>query len=313
MENKIVTIDDLPAGPGYDRFRHNPCDICILVENGHCGVWLPQTDDETAPYGVIGHYSAGSSSVSRRLLDSACKILRDKGCQMVYGPMDGNTWKPYRLVTWSDGSPPFLMEPQNPPEWPGFWMESGFVSSHEYISTVVSSLSNTDPRLTKAKKRLRDLGISWRPVDMAKFTEELEQVYSLSLEAFRNNVLYTEIDKKTFLQQYLPFADKIDSRYVLLAFDKQGRCCGFVFAIPDLTQLQQGNIDRLIIKTLAVRNSRRSGGLGAVLVDEVQQEGFRNGLSTAIHALMYQGNVSTNIGKNSRVIRRYSLYGKKLT
>ena len=313
MQTKILTVDQLPPASEYDRFRQNPCDICILVEDGYCGIWLSQVaDGETDRYGVIGHYSPGNALGSRMLLDTACSILRENGCRMVYGPVDGNTWKSYRLVTWSDGTEPFLMEPQNPSEWPGFWMESGFTPWYEYISTAVTCSESTESRLIETKKKLQDMGVTWRPVDMSRFAEELKQVYSLSLEAFKNNVLYTAIDESTFLQQYLPFADKIDSRYVLIAFDGQGGCCGFVFAIPDLAQLQRGNIDRLIIKTLAVSTSCRGCGLGAVLANEVQQEACRNGLSTAIHALMYQDNVSTKIGKNGRVIRRYTLYGKKL-
>lgn len=247
------------------------------------------------------------------MLTEACRILRDKGCAAAYGPMDGSTWKSYRFVTWSDGSPPFFMEPQQPPEWPLYWQEAGFVPCHEYISTLVTDLDFSDPRLAKARLRLQQAGISLRPVNLERFEDELKDVYQLSLEAFKKNILYTPIDLAAFLRQYLPLAESIDRHFMLLARDKTDLCCGFVFAIPDLLQRQQGMVpERVIIKTLAVHPGRQYAGLGAVLVDAIQQRARTHGFGAAIHALMHAGNVSTNIGKNSRIIRRYTLFSKTL-
>ena len=35
------------------------------------------------------------------------------------GPLDGSTWRRYRLVTERGVEPPFFMEPDNPDDWPG--------------------------------------------------------------------------------------------------------------------------------------------------------------------------------------------------
>lgn len=313
MPIEILDKDQLPSVPAFDGLRRNPPDKCLLAGESRCGLWFARTSHSEERYGVIGHYWAEDSRQSQQLLGAACDLLRENGCTTVYGPMDGNTWKPYRFVTWSDGFAPFLMEPQNPPEWPGYWIEAGFAPRHEYISAVVHDLAAIDPRLVKARARLADAGVTWRPIDRGRFAEELTAVYGLSLEAFSKNILYAEIDQATFLQQYLPFVDHIDPRFVLLAQDNQGTCCGFVFAIPDLLQLKNGTpLNRLIIKTLAVSGSRRYGGLGAVLVEEVQQAARQSGLSSAIHALMYSGNVSANIGRNSDLVRRYTLFAKTL-
>lgn len=313
MPIEILDKDHLPSLPEFDGLRRNPPDKCLLAGKSRCGLWFARPGHGEERYGVIGHYWVEDGQQSHRLLTAACDLLRENGCTTVYGPMDGNTWKPYRFVTWSDGSAPFLMEPQNPPEWPGYWIESGFAPRHEYISAVVHDLAAIDPRLVKARVRLADAGVTWRPIDRGRFAEELTAVYGLALEAFSRNVLYAEIDQATFLQQYLPFVDHIDPRFVLLAHDHQGTCCGVVFGIPDLLQLKNGvPLNRLIIKTLAVSGSRRYGGLGAVLVEEVQQAARQSGLSSAIHALMYSGNVSTNIGRNSHLVRRYTLFAKTL-
>lgn len=314
MTLKIRAVDQLPALPELEKFRRNPPDICLLDGQNHCGLWIASADNAGQCHGFIGHFHGEESRQSQQMLASACDLLRERGCTEVYGPMDGSTWKPYRFVTWSDGSPPFLMEPQNPTQWPQYWVDAGFSPKYEYLSTLIRDLAPADPRLIQARSRLKDAGISWRPIDLRRFEEELTKVYTLSLAAFRKNVLYTDIDQATFLQQYLPFIDQIDPKYVLLAHDSDGACCGFIFAIADLLQRQRGEaLSRLIIKTLAVSSNRRCGGLGAVLVEEVQQTARQNGLNSAIHALMYSGNVSANIGRNSEVIRRYTLYAKTLS
>ncbi len=314
MSLQIFDVDQLLPDPDLDGFRQNAPDKCLFAGESRCGIWFARPGSNGERYGVIGHYGARDGRQSQALLTAACDLLRDGGCSAVYGPMDGNTWKSYRFVTWSNGSPPFLMEPRNPPQWPEYWRQSGFAPSHEYISTLVTDLASIDPRLVKARTRLQEAGITWRPVDLGRFEDELKQVYRLSLAAFKKNVLYAEIDETSFLRQYLPFAGKIDAGYVLLAHDAAARCCGFIFAIPDLLQLQQGSsVDRLVIKTLAVHSHRSTAGLGAVLVDEVQRTAAKNGFTSAIHALMYAGNVSANIGKGSTLLRRYALFGKTLS
>lgn len=306
---QILGVDQLPKAPVYDQLHRDPPDTCIVGNDCHCGIWWKNPPIAPQQLGIIGHYSANNARDSKNLLDTACEYLKARGCEAVIGPMNGNTWKSYRFVTWSDGSMPFLLEPQNPAEWPKYWEQAGFTPCHEYISSINTHLEQSDPRLVKAKDRLHRMGTTWRSLDTSRFAEELRQVYRLSLEAFSKNVLYTPLDEEAFLGQYLSFADKIDKDYVLLANDVDGKCCGFVFAIPDFLQLQHGNtINRLIIKTLAVSANRRSAGLGAVLVEEVQKRALQNGLNSAIHALMFSKNNSTNIGKNSKLMRRYTLF-----
>ncbi len=313
MSVTVLKSEQLPSSPPFDAFRRTAPDWCLIAGESHCGIWLARAGKGRKQYGMIGHYAARNSQESQRLLHTACGLLQDKGCVAVYGPMNGNTWQSYRFVTWSDGSPPFLMEPHNPPQWPEYWLQAGFAPCHEYISTAVTDLNAADPRLARVRARLLEEGIAWRSVDLHCFEEELKKIYRLSLTAFQKNILYTEIDESAFLGQYLHFADSIDPAYMLLAHDASASCCGFVFAIPDLLQRQGGGVvDRLVIKTLAVNPQRKYAGLGAVLVDAIQRTAGANGFKSAIHALMYAGNISTNIGRNSTLLRRYTLYRKAL-
>lgn len=312
-EIRRIQPEGLISDPSTEIFVGDKPEACFVGKNCHCSLWWQQPPSHMKRIGVIGHYRAETSDASRVLLDKACSFLRQQGCELVVGPMNGNTWKSYRLVTWSDGSPPFLMEPHNPEQWVDYWQTAGFSPCEEYVSSVSHRLCSEDTRLDSARHRLRDRGITWRSINLDDFSKELERVYELSVIAFKNNVLYSPIDKKSFLQLYLPFVDKIDPNYVLLAEDQESVCCGFLFAMPDLYQRQyQKKIDSLIVKSLAVNPSRQSGGLGAVLVDEVQRRAAANGFTTAVHALMHAANNSANIGKGNRIRRKYTLFSRSL-
>ena len=64
---------------------------------------------------AIGGFHCESAEAGAALLRRACDMLAGEGFGAMLGPMDGDTWHTYRVVTWSDGSPPFLLEPTSGP------------------------------------------------------------------------------------------------------------------------------------------------------------------------------------------------------
>jgi hypothetical protein len=195
---QIIDVSDLPDSPQYDIIRANPPDKVIVAEKAHCSIWWKNTPATDKPNGLIGQFSAENAEAASAVLHAAEKFLKDQGCLEVIGPMDGNTWRPYRLVCWSDNSQPFFMEPQNPSEWNDYWMQAGFTPFHEYISSVTEELELSDPRLPRTKERLQQNGINWRSIRRENFEEDLRKVFKLSLEAFSSNILYTPIREEIF-------------------------------------------------------------------------------------------------------------------
>ena len=50
-----------------------------------------------------------------KLLEAISETARKEGFKALLGPLDGDTWHAYRVVTESDGSMPFMMEPKSGP------------------------------------------------------------------------------------------------------------------------------------------------------------------------------------------------------
>ena len=279
-----------------------------------CSLWWKTTPALAGQsIGYIGHYAAATAGDAASLLEEAKKWLREQGCVLAVGPMDGNTWRRYRLVTDAGKEPPFFLEPTNPTEWPDHFNNAGFTPLAEYYSALNRNLSYSDPRMARAEKRLKDEGIAIRSFRPNAFLDELKKIYAVSAISFTSNFLYTPLDEASFIAQYQAIEALIDPRFIFIA-EHDGKPVGYIFAIPDHAQARRGHqVDTVILKTVAVLPGRASAGLGSVLVDKVHLTAHGLGFRQAIHALMHETNKSRNIsGHYAQTIRRYTLFAHRL-
>jgi GNAT superfamily N-acetyltransferase len=276
-------------------------------------VWWREVPQPAGKWlGAIGGFSAGNFADAKAVLEAAEGILRENGCDLAVGPMNGNTWRSYRFVAETNGRPAFLLEPRNPAEYAGWWAEAGFGELSRYSSSLMT-LDGTEAVSAALGKRLERSGIVVRGLDAARYENELRLIHALSLKSFVNNFLYTPLEEEAFLASYLKVRAHVDPELVRIA-ERDGVPCGFVFGIPDLEAAMQGEKPALIVKTLAVDPASRSAGLGSLLVDELHRIARGKGYVEAIHALQHENNTSLKItGRHEgAVFRRYVLFSKLL-
>ncbi len=289
----------------------------LITDGGQeagCLLWWRNTPAlEGEQVGLIGGFQAAGAEAASELLHRACGMLREEGCTMAIGPMDGSTWRSYRLVTERGTEPPFFMEPGNPAEWPDYFVKAGFSILANYTSALNSDLHVVDPRIENVRQRLSTAGVLIRPIQLDRFPEELRHIYDVSIASFQKNFLYTPITYPDFESLYLPIQKAVQADLVLLAFDGE-KCLGFMFAIPDFAQARRGEpITTVIAKSLAVLPGRQTGGLGTLLLAQMQQAALRLGYTRVIHALMHESNNSRNVsGHYAKTMRRYALFSRRL-
>jgi GNAT superfamily N-acetyltransferase len=274
--------------------------------------WRDTPVMDGANIGAIGDFEANDGEATAILLNGAADFLREQGCRIAVGPMNGNTWRAYRFVVESNGRGPFLLEPRNPREFPGWWEAAGFSVLSQYSSSVIP-LDGGGTISPALKVRLERSGAKIRELDPARYDEELMKIYQVSLKSFANNFLYTPLEEAAFLDAYQRVRERVDPDFVRIA-ERDGVACGFVFGIPDLEAPARGEKPTLIVKTLAVDPDARCAGLGSLLVDELHQIGWEKGYTEAIHALQHETNTSLKItGRHhGEVFRRYALFSKML-
>ncbi len=303
--------------------RHAPDAHWVLLQDecvtGHCSLWWREVPpDSRAALGLIGHYNVRDGEAAQRLLDHACEQLAQQGCAIAIAPMDGSTWRPYRLLSQRGSEPSFFLEPDNPDAWCGQFRAAGFTPLANYRSALnahlVADPLQLDPRLSAVSDRLYQSGIKVRSLlNTRSFESELQRIHQLALTSFRHNFLYTPIAQAEFIAQYSQIQPYVDPELVLLA-EHQGQLVGFLFAIPDLLQAKRGEpVNTVIIKTVAVLPGRLYAGLGNLLVAQVQAIAHQRGYTRAIHALMHNANSSTNLSQRyAQTIRGYTLYEKRI-
>jgi len=251
---------------------------------------------------AIGDFSCASAESGRALLVAAKDKLGGEGFAAVIGPMDGDTWRRYRVVWESDGSPPYLMEPTSGPHDKRAFLDAGFATITEYVSAraplaeAVGEPVPPPPGVTVA---------AWDGKDPL---HPIEQMFDMSLEAFVRNRFYKPISREAFIELYRPAMPLIDPRLVLFAHDETGRLVGFVFGLPN--RLEGPSPRTVIFKTYA----SRAHGVGQLLAYEFHRRALDMGFSEVIHALMYERNVSAmrSRQRQATVFRRYALLGARL-
>ena len=112
---------------------------------------------------------------------------------------------------------------------------------------------------------------------------------------------------------YMKYEDKIVKKFFKTLYLKD-ELIGYVFGIPDYAELQyKGKIETMILKTIAVSPKYNGKGMGYILIDELVKETEKSGYKNVIYALMYEKNISKNIGLLlGYELRRYTLFIKEL-
>jgi hypothetical protein len=250
---------------------------------------------------AVGQFACESAEAGAHLIREAMAKLKVEGFCAMLGPMDGSTWGKHRLVVESDGRPPFLMEPHNPPLYVTAFEQSGLQVVSRYLSAVRSV--NIPPSGSPPPQ-----GVRLRNFDPSRAEAELTRIHALSLACFAANHFYTPLPLEEFLASYRPVLKAIDPELVLMAEDETGELKAFLFALPNLTEGPRPQ--SVILKTYA---SQVKGG-GSLLANTFHERARARGFADVIHALMHESNLSAQHSDKTggKVFRRYALWGGRL-
>lgn len=246
---------------------------------------------------AIGTGQFADQSTGAAFLRETCKDLRREGFEAVIGPMDGTTWRKYRLPIWSDGSPGFVMEPDAGPHDLLAYKEVGFDTVELHVS------STAVPGSRGWSNVVSDVSIeSWDGHDAQTL---LTAAHALVMTGFRKTPFFTPIPVDVFIAAYEPLLKRADPNFILQAVDERGQPVGLTLAFPD--PLRNGAI---ILKTYVATVP----GVGRAMADRVHELAARRGYAEVIHALMRSGIASEAQSRkfSGKVFRRYALMGRML-
>lgn len=270
---------------------------------------------EEKEVGCIGDFEAESEEAGIKILEKCEEILREKDVKYIVAPMNGNTWKKYRTLKYTNGEPTFLLENVNPIEHNQILQKAGFNEIYTYTSNkgMIENAYKSES-LQIAEENLKQENITIRTFNKENYLEDLKKIYNVSILSFSRNPFYTPIEENEFIKQYEPYINMIDSDLVLLA-EKDGKEIGFVFCIPNFNEVKEGKeLKTLILKTISVNPEYEYLAIGNVLLNKISEIAKEKGFLEWIFAFMYSNNTSQKMAKrnNAEVIREYALFGKEL-
>ena len=302
-----------------------PSEIVIFNdENNNIGgsihLWHNRPDYNGRKTSYIGNVNIHEKyrKNEEQLFNKIFEELKKEGIETIIGPLNGTTWNTYRYVTEKGNGRPFLLEPWNEDYSVSLFEKLGFKPLAGYISTVMEGMNsngrkNLDKKIEKLKKFDYYKDIRVESAENKNLLTVLNKVYDLTVEAFKNNFLYSELEREIFLKMYMSYEDKIVKKFFKMLYLK-GELIGYVFGIPDYTELgYKGKIDTIILKTIAVSPEYNGKGMGYILINSLIEEAEKEGYENVIYALMHESNVSKNIGLLlGNMLRRYTLFIKEL-
>ena len=258
--------------------------------------------DWDGPAMAVAKFRFPSVEAGAAVLQEAAELARAAGAKGIVGPMEGDTWHAYRVVSESDGRAPFLMEPTSGRHDLAALEAAGFNRIGSYFSATVPLAEVARP-VPEARNGL--MVNAWDGSDPeALFTE----VHRLSCEAFRSNPFYKDIALDNFLAMYMPVVPLLKRELILFARNETGALVGFLFGIPNYAEGPAPA--SAILKTYASLQK----GAGFALSSRFYAAAQALGHTTAIHALMHDDNLSAlrSAANGAEVFRRYALMGKRL-
>ncbi len=241
--------------------------------------------------GTIGDFTGGAGLLAR-----AEAALRALGVNEAIGPLDGNTFFPYRVTLGPNDAPVFMGEPVGAAD---IWRRAGWREDARYVS----NLALNGPQI--ARDRGLPAGWTLRALDSDRFEEEIAALYRVTTGAFAHAWRYAPIPLAAFSALYAPFRNRIDPRWVLVGADPRGVVQAFQFAWPER--------EFFVIKTLAVHPEAQGLRLMNHFAAAAARVADSVGIGAGVHALMWEGAVS-NVASADRgeTIRRYALYRKRI-
>ena len=256
----------------------------------------------------IGFFEAENNiNAVKFLFDEIKNHALQNGHNYLIGPINGSTWKKYR-VTLPSNNPPFLLDNYNKPYYAELFEQCGFETIANYTSSVCRNLDRDYSRLDKFEKIFEQKGVKICKFDPNNFERDIRKIYNISIKSFVNNFLYTPIEFEEFYKMYEPVKSFLNPEWVLIAENEKDEAIAFIFGFDNLYNRSEKS---LIIKTLAQIPEYKYRGIGSYLTEFMHKKAKDAGYNNIIHALMHESNVSANI-LAGKLYHEYKLYGVKI-
>lgn len=241
--------------------------------------------------GFFGFFeSVEEPAVAEGLLQAARGWLKDRGAQVIRGPVNPSMNYECGLLVDGFDSCPQIMMTYNPPYYDTLLRGAGLRKARDlYAYHMLTDAMAIDRVERVAAKAAQDGDVRIRPVRMKAFTEDVEQVWNVYNSAWRGNWGFVPMSRDEFLFMARDMKSILEPEMVLLG-EVKGRVVGFALALPDINQALKHAHGRLFpVGLLKILYHKRSVDSVRVIALGVVEEYRTAGVAAGFYAELFRG------------------------
>jgi len=274
---------------------------------GRIGASVSTTDPKR---GTVGFFEVEpeDADAAAELLSTAEAWLREQGVRTVYGPVNINTWFPYRFRVGGTDDLSYSWEPVNPPAYPQHFLQAGFETDRDYHSDRLDNFAEVYKQYKSTFEKTLDAGYTYRPVDTGDGLDaEIPTLYRLSVAGFANNYLFDPIPESVFRMLYVAQARKRRALGCHFVSHPDHGEVGFIIGFED-------EANQFVVKSMVVLPEHQSKGLSFALARLAFGSAMERGHDALVGALLQTGNRSEASCRRTSLAwqHEYVLYRKTI-
>jgi GNAT superfamily N-acetyltransferase len=270
--------------------------------------------------GFFGFFeSVHDQSVANALLDEVARWAKSKGMSAVRGPVSPSTNYECGLLVEGFDDPPAVNMTYNPTYYPDLFEKWGLAKAKDLYAYLIKGDAKFSDRLMAHAERLKKKGaVSFRPVRLSKFDQEVELIQEIYNDAWEKNWGFVPMDSEEFRHMAKDMKTFVDPELCLIA-EVRGQAVGFALTMPDVNQAikkvpdgkllptgllkllwhtkgpgRKKTIDRCRIITLGVRKAHMELGVGPMLYSEYLKRCVQLGYKTGEASWILEDNRPMN-------------------
>ncbi|MBI5198414.1 MAG: N-acetyltransferase [Nitrospirae bacterium] len=176
------------------------------------------------------------NTVAKALFDKTKEWLKDKGMEIMRGPMNFSINEECGFLIEGFDTSPFLMMPYNPPYYPERVEGYGLKKAKDLFAYIINVPENMEPRVSRIADMARSHGAMVRKIDMKRFDDEIETFKHVYNSAWEKNWGFIPMTEKEIEWMAKRLKQLIVPELALIA-EIEGKPAGFFLAIPDYNQV----------------------------------------------------------------------------
>lgn len=251
---------------------------------------------------LVGHFGwfevINDQKIADALIDVASDYLKAQGLTSVQGPMNpGTNYECGILVDKYDDAPQIMMT-YNPPYYETLLTNKGFTKAMDLLAyNMQPDVALPAVVMQIAERAEKKSKVTYRPVNLKKWKEELEIIFEIYNSAWEANWGFVPMSKEEFAHSAKDMKSIVDPSWIQFAL-VDGVEAGFILTVPDfnqvLKQIPSGSLSPMALYKLITAKSRITRA--RVIMMGVKKEYRKLGLET----LLYK-NTQVAVLKNPRI------------